>query len=108
MYNQNTREAESQDTTLHIDSSKGGQTKSEMTSSASTPSEAAAINSIDSAVNSNTSLVSALGLNEGEVYFNGSKELVNEVAAGCSANMYITQLSNSNVAELTSSGDVKV
>ena len=107
MYNQNTREAESQDTTLHIDSSKGGQTKSEMTSSASTASEAAAINSIDSAVNSNTSLVSALGLNEGEVYFNGSKELVNEVAAGCSANMYITQLSNSNVAELTSSGDVK-
>lgn len=107
MYNQNTREAESQDTTLHIDSSKGGQTKSEMTSSANTASEAAAINSIDSAINSNVSLQSALGLSEGEVYFNGSKELVNEVSAGCSANMYITQMSNSNVAELTSSGDVK-
>jgi len=108
MYNQNTQAAETADTTIHFDSSKGGQTKTDMTSSASTESEKAAINSIDSAVTTNAAIRSALGLSDNQqVYFNGSQELVNEVGAGSYATMYITQMSNSSEAALTSSGDVK-
>ena len=65
------------------------------------------VESVSAVIESNATIRAALGLiDDQDFYFNGGKGLVNEVG-GCSANMYITQLSNSNVAELTSSGNVK-
>jgi len=66
------------------------------------------VESISAVIESNATIRAALGLiDDQDFYFNGGKGLVNEVGAECSANMYIAQLSNSNVAELTGSGDVK-
>jgi type IV pilus assembly protein PilA len=107
MYNQNTHAAESAETTISINSSTAGQTKADILSSASETGKIA-IDSIDTAVSTNSAIRAILGIAEDtQIYFNGSTELVNDVGNGSKAGMYITQVSDSATPTLTSSGDIK-